>query len=61
MKALTIVLVLLYPFSLFSDIFSMNGQFLQWTVHPKDFWIAYIPMLVGFFGILLVLKKKKWL
>jgi len=61
MKALTMFLVLLYPFSLFADIFSMNGQFLQWTAKPHDFWLVYGLMFVGFFGLLLMLKKKKWL
>jgi len=61
MKALTIFLVLLYPFSFFADIFSMNGQFLQWTSKPQSFWIVYGLMFFGFFGILAVLKKKKWL
>jgi len=61
MKALTVFLVLLYPFSFFADIFSMNGQFLQWTVHPKNFWIVYVPMLVSFIAILIAFKKKKWL
>ena len=61
MKALTTFLVLLYPFSLFADIFSMNGQFLQWTAKPHDFWIVYGLMFIGFFGILAAFKKKKWL
>lgn len=61
MKALTIFLVLLYPFSFFADIFSMNGQFLKWTANPQSFWIVYGLMFAGFLGILAVLKKKKWL
>ena len=61
MKALTTFLVLLYPFSLFADIFSMNGQFLQWTARPHDFWLVYGLMFVGFFTVLFIFKKKKWL
>ncbi len=61
MKALTIFLVLLYPFSFVADIFSMNGQFLLWTASPSDFWKVYGLMLVGFVAIFAVLKKKKWL
>lgn len=61
MKALTVFLVLMYPFSLIADLFSMNGQFLTWTGHPSDFWKVYGLMFVGFAIILLALKKKKWL
>lgn len=61
MKALTVFLVLMYPFSLIADIFSMNGQFLGWTGHPSDFWKIYGLMFVGFGIIFLALKKKKWL
>ncbi|MDD5750049.1 MAG: CorA family divalent cation transporter [Candidatus Pacebacteria bacterium] len=61
MKALTIFLVLLYPFSFFSDIFSMTGQFLKFTLQPRYFWLVYGVMFAGFFTILAVLKKKKWL
>lgn len=61
MKALTVFLVLMYPFSLVADIFSMNGQFLLWTAHPSDFWKVYGLMLIGFVAILVFFKKKKWL
>ncbi|MCL5011015.1 MAG: magnesium transporter CorA family protein [Patescibacteria group bacterium] len=61
MKALTVFLVLMYPFSLVADIFSMNGQFLQWTASPQDFWKVYGLMFMGFVTILIVFKKKKWL
>ncbi|MDD4990549.1 MAG: magnesium transporter CorA family protein [Candidatus Pacebacteria bacterium] len=60
-KALTIFSILLYPFAFFSDIFSMNGQFLNWTATPSDFWKVYGLMLVGVLAIFLVFKKKKWL
>lgn len=61
MKALTVFLVLMYPFSLIADLFSMNGQFLSWTGHPSDFWKVYGLMFVGFAVIFLAFKKKKWL
>jgi len=61
MKALTVFLVLMYPFSLVADIFSMNGQFLQWIGHPSDFWKVYGLMFVGFATIYLAFKRKKWL
>ncbi len=61
MKALTVFLVLMYPFSLVADLFSMNGQFLQWTASPNDFWKVYGLMLMGFVAILVFFKKKKWL
>ncbi|MDO8524022.1 MAG: magnesium transporter CorA family protein [bacterium] len=61
MKALTVFLVLMYPFSLVADVFSMNGQFLAWTGHPSDFWKVYGLMFVGFGIIFLALKKKRWL
>ncbi len=61
MKALTVFLVLMYPFSLVADLFSMNGQFLQWTATPNDFWKVYGLMLMGFVAILVFFKKKKWL
>ncbi|MEK7104363.1 MAG: magnesium transporter CorA family protein [Patescibacteria group bacterium] len=60
-KALTVFLVLMYPFSLIADLFSMNGQFLTWTGHPGDFWKVYGLMFVGFGIIFLAFKKKKWL
>lgn len=60
-KALTIFSILLYPFAFFSDIFSMNGQFLTWTAHPSDFWKVYGLMLIGVAIMFIVLKKKKWL
>ena len=60
-KALTIFSILLYPFAFFSDIFSMNGQFLTWTAHPSDFWKVYGLMLTGVFIFFILFKKKKWL
>jgi len=60
-KALTIFSILLYPFAFFSDIFSMNGQFFQWTMTPHDVWLAYSLMGLGFLTILLVFKRKHWL
>lgn len=60
-KALTIFSILLYPFAFFSDIFSMNGQFLNWTANPSDFWKVYSLMALGVLVIFLVFKRKKWL
>ncbi|MFH0739701.1 MAG: magnesium transporter CorA family protein [bacterium] len=60
-KALTIFSILLYPFAFFSDIFSMTGQFLRVTGNPSDFWKVYSLMIAGFFLILLIFKRKKWL
>lgn len=60
-KALTIFSILLYPFAFFSDIFSMNGQFLQWTAQPSDFWKVYGLMALGVLVIFSVFKRKKWL
>jgi len=61
MKALTIFLVLLYPFSFFADLLSMNGQFLLWTAHPSDFWKVYGLMITTCLIIFAFLKKKKWM
>ncbi|MDD5146794.1 MAG: magnesium transporter CorA family protein [Candidatus Pacebacteria bacterium] len=61
MKVLTILSVIVYPFTLISDILSMNGQYLRWSAPPETFWPIFIAMVSGAVLIFSVFKHKKWI
>jgi magnesium transporter len=59
-KWLTILSVIVYPFTLVSDILSMNGQYLNWSASPETFWPIFLGMFSGSALILIFFKRKKW-
>lgn len=59
-KILTTISVIILPISLIAAIFGMNLQFMPLINKPFSFWIILGLMVITFFSLLYIFKKKKW-